>query len=184
MKIENGNLDWMAKGGELRIGWNTLNPLWLEANSLWLNIHGTTTENFSDGDEIRFTLAPDPLNELADGSYNVIPDAKLGTDVIAFSTTGTWNPESGIRNFTCRPNPFREYTMLNYQLGKEGHVILEITDMLGRRVALLVDGFRAAGEYSVKLDATPLQPGVYMATIKLHLESGDLIKTIKVVRNW
>ena len=61
---------------------------------------------------------------------------------------------------------------------------LEIADMLGRRVALLADGFRAAGEHSVKLDATPLQPGVYMATLKLQTEDGDLIRTIKLIRNW
>jgi len=182
MKLEIGNLDWMAKGGELRIGWNSLTPLWLEANSLWLTIHGRTTESFGEGDEIRLALAPDPLNELADGNYNVIPDAKLMTEVVAFSTTGIHNPYPVIRTpltLESRPNPFSGYSILEYGLPIDGHVTLEITDLLGRKVALLVDEHKSAGEYSMKLDATPLQPGVYMATLKC----GEMVKTIKLVRD-
>ncbi len=183
--LEIGNLDWRAKNGELRIGWNSLTPLWLEANSLWLTIHGRTTESFGEGDEIRLALAPDLLNELADGNNNVIQDARLETDIMAFSTTGTWNPEPGTWNgltLDSRPNPFSGYSILDYGFAMDGHVTLEITDMLGRRVALLVDERQTAGEYSVKLDATPLQPGVYMATLRLDCPQGDLVKTIKLVR--
>jgi hypothetical protein len=59
---------------------------------------------------------------------------------------------------------------------------LQISDMLGRRVALLMDERQTAGNYSLKLDATPLQPGVYMATLKLQCADGDFVKTIKLVR--
>ena len=184
LKLENGNLDWAAKGGELRIGWNSLTPLQLEAGSLWLSIKGKTSASFAQGDEIRFTLAPDLLNELADENFNVIPDAVIGIDVLAFSTTGPpSNDQSTTYNEQCtmnaHPNPFSGYSILDYRLGKEGHVTLEISDMLGRKAALLVDERQSAGEYSVKLDATPLQPGVYMATLKC----GELVKSIKLVRN-
>jgi len=184
MKLEIGNLDWRAKGGELRAGWNSLQPLWFEAGSVLLTIHGRTTESFGEGDEIRISLAPDPLNELADGNYNVIPDAKLMTEVVAFSTTGimddgTWTMDDERLEFTSRPNPFAHFTTLVYNLPLEGPVTLEISDMLGRRVALLVDERQLAGKYSLKLDATPLHPGVYMATIKC----GEMVKTIKLVRD-
>jgi hypothetical protein len=62
-------------------------------------------------------------------------------------------------------------------------VTLEISDMLGRKMAFLVDELQASGKYSVKLDAVPLQPGIYHATLILHSGNGDLIKTIKLVRN-
>jgi hypothetical protein len=188
MKLEIGNLDWNAKGGELRIGWNSLIPLQLEANSLWLTITGRTTESFGEGDEIRLALAPDPLNELADGSFNVIPDAKLQIDVLAFSTTGTsdngqWTMDNGQLKFSSQPNPFANFTTLVYTLPAQGHVTLEITDMLGRRVALPVDEHQQAGEYSLKLDATPLQPGVYMATLRLITGDSDFATSIKLIRN-
>jgi hypothetical protein len=76
------------------------------------------------------------------------------------------------------PNPFSGYTIVDFRLPIEGHVTLTISDMLGRKVVLLVDERKTAGEYSLKLDATPLQPGVYMATLKC----GDFVKTIKLVR--
>jgi hypothetical protein len=187
LKLESGNLDWMAKGGELRAGWNSLNPQWLEAGSVLMTIHGRVSALFGEGDEIRFTLAPDLLNELAEGNNNVIPDAKLGIDVLAFSTSGTWNPEPGTWNgltLQSHPNPFSGYSKLDYRLPKEGNVTLEITDMLGRRVVLLVDQRQDEGEHTVKLDATPLQPGVYMARLRLDFPEGYLVKTIKLVRNW
>jgi hypothetical protein len=187
MKFENGNLDWAAKGGELRAGWNSLQPFWFVEDEVLMTIHGKISESFGEGDEIRFTLAPDLLNELADDYFNVIPDAVLDIDVLAFSTTGimddgTWTMDDGTLKLTAHPNPFTGYTMVDFRLPKEGHVTLEISDMMGRRVALLVDEHQAAGKYSVKLDAISLQPGVYMATLKLETTDGNYIKTIKLVR--
>ena len=79
---------------------------------------------------------------------------------------------------SSRPNPFTGYTIVDFRLPKEGHVTLEISDILGRRVALMLDEWKVAGKYSLKFDATPLQPGVYMATLKC----GDMVKTIKLIR--
>jgi len=178
-----GQFDWSAKGIELRAGWNSLNPQWFEAGSVLMTIKGRTTENFSEGDEIRLALAPDPLNELADGNAVVNPGVQLGIDVLAFSTTGTWNPGTlepwNSLILESRPNPFQGYSMVDFRLPMDGQVTLEITDLLGRRVALLVDEYKTIGEYSVKLDATPLQPGVYMARLKC----GEMVKSIKLVRD-
>jgi hypothetical protein len=55
--------------------------------------------------------------------------------------------------------------------------------MLGSRVAVLVDEMQTSGKYSFKLDAMPLQPGIYTATIRLNTGDGDMIQTIKLVRN-
>ena len=181
LNMENGNLDWFAIGGELRVGWNSLTPLQLEASGLWLTIHGRTSETFSSGNEIRFTLAPDPLNELSDSNAKVIPDAKLGIDVLAFSTNGTWNPGPGTWNMLtleCHPNPFADFTTLVYTLPAEGSVTLGISDMLGRSVAIPAEGRQISGHHTVKLDATSLRPGMYVATLKC----GEIFKTIKLVR--
>jgi hypothetical protein len=183
LKMENGNLDWEAKGGELRIGWNTLQPEQLLTGDILLTISGKTSSLFKQGDEIKFELAPDPLNELAGETFNTIPGAVITMDNIEFSTSSISNPQSAISNLTCRPNPFSGYSKLEYGLAKEGRVTLEITDVLGRRVALLVDSHQIAGDHSVKLDATILQPGVYLATLKLETAEGDFVKTIKLIRD-
>ena len=59
---------------------------------------------------------------------------------------------------------------------------LYLTDLTGRIVTVLADQQAAAGKYTVKVDAVPLQPGVYAATLILDTDDGDMIKTIKLVR--
>jgi len=45
------------------------------------------------------------------------------------------------------PNPFRQKTTLSYTVPEEGRVKLEVFDVLGRRVRVLVDGRKEAGTY-------------------------------------
>jgi hypothetical protein len=183
MDGNNGKLDWNVIGNELRIGWNTTQPLYFEADANLLVIQGKTTAAFGQGDVIRFELAADPLNELADGNFSVIPDAIIGIDLLEFSATGIVDPSTGSGlTLESRPNPFASYTTLTYSLPADGHVTLKISDMLGRDVSMLADEFMLKGKYNIKLDALPLQPGVYTATIILHNSNGDLIRTIKLVR--
>jgi len=56
------------------------------------------------------------------------------------------------------PNPFNPSTKIEFALPSESHVRLEVFNMLGQRVALLVDEVRHIGYYSVKFDAGPLGP--------------------------
>lgn len=60
------------------------------------------------------------------------------------------------------PNPFNPETVIGYQLPNHAEVRLEIYDMLGRRVTLLVDGFQRAGEHTVNFNASDLASGIYL----------------------
>jgi hypothetical protein len=181
----NGQLDWAVNGDELRIGWTAGDPVWFFENETLLNITMMTSETFSEGDEIRITLAADPLNELADGTAKVIPDAVIGIDAIVFSTYGITDPSiMSALTLESNPNPFAVYTVLSYNLPVDGHVTLKVSDMLGRQVSKVVDEYQVGGKYTYKMDALPLQPGMYNVTITVHSNSGDLIKTIRIVQNW
>ncbi len=63
------------------------------------------------------------------------------------------------------PNPFNPATMIPYQLSQAGWVRLEVFDLLGRQVALLVDAWQPAGFYEVRFDAQDseqeLPAGIY-----------------------
>jgi hypothetical protein len=59
------------------------------------------------------------------------------------------------------PNPFNPTTAISYQLPAAGSVRLAVYDMLGREVALLVDGRKEAGRHSVRFNARQLTSGVY-----------------------
>jgi Secretion system C-terminal sorting domain/WD40-like Beta Propeller Repeat len=60
------------------------------------------------------------------------------------------------------PNPFNPSTTLRYELPAAAQVQLAMFDVLGRRVALLVDGRVDSGVHEVRFDAANLPSGVYL----------------------
>ncbi|MCB9516745.1 MAG: T9SS type A sorting domain-containing protein [Candidatus Latescibacteria bacterium] len=68
------------------------------------------------------------------------------------------------------PNPFNPKTTLSFSLAHEGDARLSIHDVLGREVAVLVDGPRPAGSQQVSWDGRdaagrPVSSGVYFARL-------------------
>ena len=61
------------------------------------------------------------------------------------------------------PNPFNPETTISYFLPDEALVSLEVFDLTGRSVAVLVDNAnQAQGEYTVNFDASSLPSGIYI----------------------
>jgi hypothetical protein len=58
------------------------------------------------------------------------------------------------------PNLFNPSTTLHYPLSARSHVTLAVYDLLGRRVAALVDGVEEAGEKSVRFVGGQLSSGI------------------------
>ena len=52
------------------------------------------------------------------------------------------------------PNPFNPSTIIPYQIPTTTHVRLEVFNLLGQRLATLVDGARPAGAHTAQWDAT------------------------------
>jgi hypothetical protein len=75
------------------------------------------------------------------------------------------------------PNPFNPSTRIEYAVPTSGNVTLRVFDMLGREVAVLVNGMVEAGWYSVNFNAHNLSSGVYL----YRLESRGFAQTLKMV---
>lgn len=60
------------------------------------------------------------------------------------------------------PNPFNPSTTVRYQTPIAGEVRLAVYDLLGRQVALLVDGVQTAGYHSAVFNAAKLSSGMYV----------------------
>jgi hypothetical protein len=71
------------------------------------------------------------------------------------------------------PNPFNPQATIPFTLAEAGHVRLEVFDALGRHVATLVDGIRAAGDHAVAWAAGDLPSGTYLA----RLTAGSQVRT-------
>ena len=71
------------------------------------------------------------------------------------------------------PEPFNPVTTIRYALPEAAHVRLEVFDLTGRRVALLADGERPAGQYAARFDASRLASGMYL----YRLRAGATVQT-------
>ena len=59
------------------------------------------------------------------------------------------------------PNPFNPSTVINYSVANSGKVSLSVYNLLGQRVAQLVNETKAAGSYNVTWNATAAASGMY-----------------------
>ncbi len=66
------------------------------------------------------------------------------------------------------PNPFNPTTVINYQLPKAGRATLAIYDMLGKKVAELVNEQRAAGRYQAEFNAAHFSSGIYFYQLECN----------------
>lgn len=75
------------------------------------------------------------------------------------------------------PNPFNPMTVIRFSLPRRENVTLEVFDVLGRDVAMLVNEQMDAGEHSVVFDASGLTGGVYF----YRLQAGKFVSLKKMV---
>ncbi len=67
------------------------------------------------------------------------------------------------------PNPFNPSTLIKYSVAKDGFVNVSIFNLLGEKVATLVNNNMKAGSYEINFNASSLSSGVYFYSI----EAGD-----------
>jgi len=97
------------------------------------------------------------------------------------TTTGIKDDESSMPRKSSilenYPNPFNAQTTISYSLPEAGEVTISVYNLLGQRVAILLEGRQQAGEHTVVWDATEFPSGVYFA----RLETAKRSESIKMV---
>lgn len=104
------------------------------------------------------------------------------------------NYEVGLREHTAQgqlpeeyslsqnyPNPFNPITLIRYALpavsGQQSAVSLEVFNILGQKVATLVDQEQKPGYYDIRWDASSLSSGIYFYCLK----AGEFSQTRKML---
>ena len=84
-----------------------------------------------------------------------------------FPTAGEADPSvaDGLSLGAATPNPASARTALAFELDAAQTVRLTVVDVLGREVAVVTDGMRAAGAHTATVDTQALPSGVYVARL-------------------
>ncbi len=98
-----------------------------------------------------------PLDAGGMGAYLPPMEFEIATDV---GETERFPKEYALlQNY---PNPFNPTTTISYQLSAGSLVTLTVCDLLGRKVATLVDAYQWPGYHTVSLEGSGLASGVYV----------------------
>jgi hypothetical protein len=74
------------------------------------------------------------------------------------------------------PNPFNAQTTISYSLDQPGPVSIAVYNVLGQKIATLLNGIEQAGEHKLVWDARDIPSGAYFA----RLETSDRSQSIKM----
>lgn len=69
------------------------------------------------------------------------------------------------------PNPFNSQTVISYTLPEPSHVTLSVYNLLGQKIATLVDEHQPAGEHNVSWVAHELPSGIYFYRLSTDFAS-------------
>lgn len=72
------------------------------------------------------------------------------------------------------PNPTALRATVPFELPEAAEVEVAVYDLLGRRVALLTEGLRAAGRHTATLDASGLSAGIYVVRAQMVAPGGAM----------
>lgn len=75
------------------------------------------------------------------------------------------------------PNPFNPSTTIRFTLNTRQKIKLQVFDVLGRRVDVLIDGILSPGRYEKTFNGKNLASGVYF----YRLDAGGYVKTKKMI---
>ena len=86
-------------------------------------------------------------------------------------------PAPGASEVTVGPNPARSSLRVSVALAVASEVVVDVADMLGRRVAQARQSL-AAGPGELRVDVSGLAPGTYVVRVQAGAEAGSRVVTV------
>jgi len=127
------------------------------------------SEYIVNNSEQSITLQPGEFRVFTTKQFDA-PDLSVSNEITDLDTP------SKFKLYNNYPNPFNPSTNIKFDIAQAGQVQLEVFDVLGRKVASLVNERKSAGNYTVSFDASSLTSGVYFA----RLTAGNTVQVQKM----
>ncbi len=105
------------------------------------------------------------------------PDVVLGVDGRSMGNIQSPANDDLSNNY---PNPFNPSTIIQYSVREKGSVALIVYDVMGKKIATLVDEEKPAGHYSFTFNAGNLATGLYFYS--LHTGNSSVTRKMLLVK--
>ncbi|WP_456425502.1 carboxypeptidase regulatory-like domain-containing protein [Rhodocaloribacter sp.] len=122
------------------------------------------------------TFNPESLSVTLSGASVLLPVF----EAVVITATEETPPARATTLSQNYPNPFAVSSEIRFELAAAGPVLLDVYDMLGRKVATLVSGVLGPGVHRVRFEAGALPNGLYV--YRLETPSGPLTRTMTLMR--
>jgi hypothetical protein len=118
-----------------------------------------------------------------------VPDTEFfigsGVELLFYDIELASDPVPNVSSFAFRqnyPNPFNSTTQIEFELSGSGQTVLEVFDILGRKVVTLLDRYIEAGSHQIIWDGSALHGGKVSSGLYFcRLRSGGASKSIKML---
>ncbi|MDZ7723877.1 MAG: DUF1593 domain-containing protein [candidate division KSB1 bacterium] len=120
------------------------------------------------------------LDKITISNTGIAPEGMGGEAENLCDPTGVENRSETSECFLLEqnyPNPFNPQTNIQYFLPNHQHVTLDVYNILGHKVATLVNDEKQAGTYTIPFDASELSNGTYF----YQLKAGQFVDTRKIM---
>jgi len=131
-----------------------------------------TPDSPSDECLIRISEVDGELIDISNGVFSIQKTTSVDEDAVPFEYSLEQN----------YPNPFNPETQIRFTLKERTNVLVEVYDILGRRVATIVDEMRSGGVHTVTWNGInqrgqTVGSGVYL----YRIEAGNFVKTKRMM---
>ncbi|MHB8579300.1 MAG: T9SS type A sorting domain-containing protein [Ignavibacteriaceae bacterium] len=128
---------------------------------------------YADGNSVNFDGLADPQDQ-----WNFAPN-KIVNIVLAAGVREN-HIVTSFKLDQNYPNPFNPATNIDFSIAKPGNVKIEVYNSLGNKVAVLVNGYKAEGSYSISFNGDNLSSGIYF--YRLHTNNFDETKKMILLK--
>jgi len=173
---------------EVNLSWNSLATFPEDWTFTLIDAETNSSINLREVESYAFVIQGSPAKAKGHAQKNPIVsatgNARLTLAINPGTSTTSVDAQNGIpsqlelsQNY---PNPFNPSTQIQFALPAQSNVRLSVFDMLGREVAILVNGDKPAGKFTVNFDGSTLSSGMYM--YRLVSNGSSITKKLTLIK--